>query len=418
MPTPTKRPAAALPPARAVYKTHLTRCFCSSSSVLKPGHEINAILYGMSGMERIIVQSFRCSSFGCRKTYGPNFVWDLSHKYNTATPKNIEEIGALFAGTKIGFTVDYLKYHSFLEFRACVSAMAIKHTYQHTFNTAHGEQSNWFAKMHASAIMSWIAVQELYPLDLHLSIKIGDEITPQALQAYHQHLHLKVFPPKRKSTVKELVADGHQKVHIKFANSRKHAGKPPSHGRIKPFGHGWFMLVHPRNLRILAVRSMSVPENNEILYDSLLEILPLYKHLDGLIMDRACGFLPTAQADKNLKQIKYWSIDGFHAKGHTKGCPCNPIYKKRLATRFEGVNSSACEQVFSWFKGYARLLNESSPMRHSFKVLYFVKLHNCAVEQKQSMYLNRYARSGKKAKRPYSCGNKAVAKKRPAAAMS
>ncbi|OLQ13370.1 hypothetical protein AK812_SmicGene2621 [Symbiodinium microadriaticum] len=193
--------------------------------------------------------------------------------------------------------------------------MAIKHTYQHTFNTAHGEQSNWFAKMHAAAIMSWVAVQELYPLQLHLSIKIGDEITPQALRAYHQHLHLKVFPPNRKSTVKELVADGHQKVHIKCANSRQHAGKPPSHGRIKPFGHGWFMLVHPRDLRILAVKSMCVPENNAILHDSLLEILPLYKNLDGVIMDRACGFLPTAQADKNLKQIKYWSIDGFHARG-------------------------------------------------------------------------------------------------------
>ena len=64
------------------------------------------------------------------------------------------------------------------------------------------------------------------------------------------------------------------------------------------------MLVHPRDLRLLAVKSMSVPENNEMLHDSLLEILPLYKNFDGVIMDRACGFLPTAQADKNLKQTQ------------------------------------------------------------------------------------------------------------------
>ena len=280
--------------------------------------------------------------------------------------------------------------------------------------------STLFAKMHVAAIMSWVAVQELYPSQLHLSIKIGDEITPQALRAYQQHLHLKVFPPNRKSTVKELVADGHQNVHIKCANSRQHAGKPPSHGRIKPFGHGWFMLVHPRDLRILAFKSMSVPENNAILHDSLLEILPLYKNLDCAIMDRACGFLPTAQADKNLKQIKHWSIDGFHAKGHTKGCPCNPLHKRWLATRFKGVNSSACEQVFSWFRNYARLLNESSPVplcAIASNVLYFVKLHTCAVEQKQSMCLNRYIRSGKKANRPYSCDKKTGPKKRPAAAM-
>ena len=416
---PAKRPAAALPPGRVVYKTHLTRCFCSSSSVLKPGHEIKAVLYGMTGMQHVLVQSMRCTSYACRKTYGPNFMWDLSNKYNTADPENIAEIGALFVGTKIGFTLDYLKYHSFPEFRACVSAMAIKQTYQHTFQTAHADESNWFAKMHSNAIMTWVAIQDLHPLQLHLDIIIGNEITPAALQAYHRHIHQTVLPPKRKGTVKEIVADGHQKVHIKCANARKHSGKPPKHGRVKPFGHGWFMLVHPRDLRILAVRSMVVPENNEILHESLLEILPLYKNLDGVIMDRACGFLPTAKANKEMKPIKFWSVDGFHAKGHTKKCPCNPLYKKRLAKRFKGVNSSACEQVFAWFRNYARLLNESSPMRHSFKVLYFVKLHNLAVDQKQAQYLNRHVRSGKKAKQPYNCSKKKTgSKKRPASAMS
>ena len=101
-----------------------------------------------------------------------------------------------------------------------------------------------------------------------------------------------------------------------------------------------------------------------------------------------------------------------------KGCPCNPLYRKRLAKRFKGVNSSAAEQVFSWFRNYARLLNECSPMRHSFKVLYFVKLHNLAVERKQSNYLNRHVRNGSKAKRPYSCSKTSGPKKRPASAMS
>ena len=131
----------------------------------------------------------------------PNFVWDLSHKYSTASPKNIEEIWALFVSTKIGFTVEHLKHHSFLQFRACVSA-----TRTSTLSTLFMESSqNWFAKMHTVAIMSWVAVQELYPLQLHLSIKIGDEITPQALHAYNQHLQFKIFPPKRRRIVKKLV---------------------------------------------------------------------------------------------------------------------------------------------------------------------------------------------------------------------
>ena len=206
MPTPTKRPAAALPPARAVYKTHLTRCFCSSSYGLKPGHEINVILYGMSGIERTIVQSFRCSSSGCRKTYGRRILFGISlTNIALPAPRTLKRSGLSLCRRRLVLTVEHLKHHSFLQFRACVSASAIKHTYQHTFDTVHGEQSNWFAKMHTVAIMSWVAVQELYPLQLHLSIKIGDEITPQALHAYNQYLQFKVFPPKRRRIVKKLV---------------------------------------------------------------------------------------------------------------------------------------------------------------------------------------------------------------------
>ena len=273
---PSKRPAAALPSGRIVYRTHLTRCFCSPTSTLRPAHEVKAVIYGMNGVQHVLVQSMRCTSFDCRKTYGPNFVWEHSDKYNTANPQNIEEIGALFVATKVGFTVDYLRYHSYLEFRAFVSSTAVQQTYQHTYSTPHSEDCTWLSRVHASAVMYWVALQELHPLNLHLGIAVGKEISASAFQAYHRYLHEKILPPKRKTTVKELVADGHQKVHIKCANSRPHAGKPPAHGRMKPFGHGWFMLVHPRDLRILAVKSMAVPENNDILRDTLSEILPLY----------------------------------------------------------------------------------------------------------------------------------------------
>ena len=48
---------------------------------------------------------------------------------------------------------------------------------------------------------------------------------------------------------------------------------------------------------------------------------------------------------------------------------------------FQTYQPFAPEQVFSWFRNYARLLNEARPLRHSFKVLYFVncQLSSCTI---------------------------------------
>ena len=66
----------------------------------------------------------------------------------------------------------------------------------------------------------------------------------------------------------------------------------------------------------------------------------------------------------------------MHAKRHSDTCPCNPCHIRRLKLRLKGVNTQAAEQTFSWFKGYSRILNEMSPLRHKFMVLYFCNLHN------------------------------------------
>ena len=132
-----------------------------------------------------------------------------------------------------------------------------------------------------------------------------------------------------------------------------------------------------------------------------------YPKADGVVVDRACSFLPCACRIKAFNQVKYWSVDLFHAHGHIKDCPC-PLYRRRLKSRFGSVNTSACEQVFSWFRGYARVLNEATPSRHAFKVLYFCKLHNQAVDAKDTSYLNPYSRSAKKARGLTSVGPRRV----------
>ena len=93
----------------------------------------------------------------------------------------------------------------------------------------------------------------------------------------------------------------------------------------------------------------------------------------------------------------------FHAHRHKKTCVYNPLYVKRLSRRFAKTNTSACEQVFSWFRNYARILNEARAIRHTFKVLYFSKLHNQAVAENKASYLNKFKKAVSKVSKAYAC---------------
>ena len=137
--------------------------------------------------------------------------------------------------------------------------------------------------------------------------------------------------------------------------------------------------------------------------DVLTRILPKYKHMNRVIIDRLCSFLPRAKSQAKFKQIKYWSVDFFHAHGQNASCPCNPHHIPRLARRFKGISTSAAEQVFAWFRNCARVLNETTAMRHSFKGLYFCKLHNTAMQKDGSSYLSEYPHKGKRRSVSYSC---------------
>ena len=44
-----------------------------------------------------------------------------------------------------------------------------------------------------------------------------------------------------------------------------HSGKPRADKRVKPYGHGWFMLGHPKYLRTLLARAMEAREGKDIL---------------------------------------------------------------------------------------------------------------------------------------------------------
>ena len=243
------------------------------------------------------------------------------------------------------------------------------------------------------------------------SIIIGQELTKASLRVYDKHILKNVFVAPKKARVLEVVADGHSKVHVACANAKRHAGKPRPDRLPKTYSHGWFMVVNPTDQRILWAKPMYEPKGNAVLEEAISEILPSYKNLDGVVVDRACAFRPRASTLKKLKQIKFWAVDGFRAHGHTKTCKCNPRFQKRLATRFRNTNTSAAEQVFSWFCNYSRILNEAGPLRHSFKVLLFCKKHNEAVEKKSTGYLSARGRNRKMISKPYSCKKKPASRR-------
>ena len=384
--------------ARKVYSTQLTKCPCGHRSFSK-GHDVAAVVYTLAGPCETTVRTMRCNAYGCRTTFGPNFLLDDGKKINTATLENVSDV--LFVNNKLGFSLDYLKYHSALEFRGFLAARAIEAAYKSVFDHEHSEVR--FRAMHADCVMYWLALQELSLIGCEKDIVIGDEISEAALRKYDDYVHKVAFPPKKRASVTELVGDGHSKVHIKCGETTTHAGRPRKDGSLKPFGHGWFMLVNPQDQRILCVVAMDKPENNPVVQKSLEKVLPLYQKVNGFIMDRVFGFAPTHASKKSLSQIKYWSLDKFHAHRHKKTCVYNPLYVKRLSRRFAKTNTSACEQVFSWFRNYARILNEARAIRHTFKVLYFSKLRNQAVAENKASYLNKFKKAVSKVSKAYAC---------------
>ena len=64
---------------------------------------------------------------------------------NTAAPQDVHN--GLFLNSKLGFSMDYLKFHAALEFRTYVPARTAKCVYKSVFG--HPLNSNWFRVQHA-----------------------------------------------------------------------------------------------------------------------------------------------------------------------------------------------------------------------------------------------------------------------------
>lgn len=399
------------------YRTNLRKCPCGGKLTKKD--VVDAKCFSLEGVSTVKWRQFQCSNRGCRKSYGPNYVWKGQKKYNTATVRDIQKQGILFTNGKTAFSKGYLDLFSKLNFRGYLTATAAVWSMQKAFPS----EKYLFdqRKEHQHAILYYTAVQELTDLGLHKDIQIGKEVTNAMVDKYDAHLHKHVYPPENPSRVEFLVGDGHMKVKARCGSmgTCKKTGRPKikkgkkntknkknKHG-TNPFTNGWFMICDPKSQRIVAVEQQILPERNTTITAALTKAVKTCNKAHTFVYDRNCGYHNTAQTEPGLKNIKNYVVEPWHGNRHKRSCKLCVQNNRRLKKLMKGVNGSICEQTFSWFRNFARPLNETTLQRHRFLVLHYCKLHNENVDKQEVDYLNEASLNAKKRilknKRSYPC---------------
>ena len=146
-----------------------------------------------------------------------NYRWRDGKKVNTAAYKDLVD-GVVFVNAKVAFRLTYLNYHASLQFRGYTSSNAIAWSFEDAL--AAGPQPAKWVDKYRDAQFYVLAMQEFEPLNLHLDITIGDELTDESLAKYDEYMHNTGFPPESRTAVRELC--GHEKVIIKCTTT-----KPP-----------------------------------------------------------------------------------------------------------------------------------------------------------------------------------------------
>ena len=308
------------------FTTSLEHCVCFGCSGTLGHHRyVDAVLYTLDGPIDIMHEQKQCTSRNCRTCYGYNYRWEHGQKVNTVCLEDLTD-DVLFINSKKAFSIKYLKYHEELFFRGHLSSAAVSHAYRTVHEDAEAHILSQFHKLHGNALFYFMSLRELEPLGVHQSIVIDDELSDAHLDLYESFCLSSLLPPTDRRKVTSLVIDGHQKVKMQCAEApSKRAGRPrKSATTVGNYTNGWMMACDPASGRIVGLKSMYEPEDNQIASETLEQILWLYPKADCLIYDRACAFQSFAKANANLGQIKYFSIDAFHAHTHSKTCPCNP----------------------------------------------------------------------------------------------
>ena len=168
----------------------------------------------------------------------------------------------LFVSSKVGFTIEYLKYHEELLFRGQVATRATAYAYNAVFSEHFGHVEHWFRQLHETALFYYLALKELEQIGLHMEIEIDNELSDSAVDLYHAFCRLTLFPPSHRGKVNIFVGDGHAQVRCKCPNGPlKRTGRPRKNPRnAGKHSNRWFAVCDPDTGRILCLKSMHEPE--------------------------------------------------------------------------------------------------------------------------------------------------------------
>ena len=228
----------------------------------------------------------------------------------------------------------------------------------------------------------WATRPKRERMALRNAIRIDNPLGPAFLADYEEWWHSEAIPDMLPTRITSVAMDGHEKIATRCSEAPPaRRGRPRKDGTVKLSNNGWFMLMDPGTGCIIGIAEMKEPENGKIALAALQRAVNQHPSINCVIYDRMCVLLAKATANEDLAGIGYWCVDKFHARGHTDSCPCSPHVHLRLKRRMKDHNSSICEQVFSWFRGYASTLNTASGEGHRFLVLVYAKRHNAAFSQ-------------------------------------
>ena len=350
-----KRPARARPPVHSQaqpkkFCTPVTQCKCGAQ--LEPRSDgcgvQDALLVSFRGVEKIQHEAKRCSSRSCRMTFHYNFCWVGGRKMNTVV---LSDVDVLFATSVLAFEKTYLAYNESCQFRGVLSARAIEWaSFKELFLGPEREGLRTrLDREYNTAKMLYLYMKEFEAMDMGLNagphltkeIDVGADISEGMLQRYDDWLHTHQFPPNRKNKVKEFVMDGNMKVLMRLCGSapapkRACPAKKGAQGN-KHFTNGWFMVVDPASARVISVKPMCGPENNQVAFETVERVADMYPNADTLVYDRCCKVTKAGKNRPKLRRIKTWATTMLHGKKHAASCPCNPYSHASIRKRLTGV---------------------------------------------------------------------------------
>ena len=370
----------------------LRKCaVCGGALFALDGEPIAAKCYDLAGVFDIEHIVKKCNRKFCCTRHHYNYYLLGKKKVNTL---RFDQLRVVFITAKTAFSMRFLRYQVNLQFRAAVSSRALQWTYFESVPGSHDDTlmvADRLRKMLSAAMLYYHLVQEMEQIGEHTQVLVPDPdhrgacLSAAVLRKYDEYVHQHVFPPKDIDSVREMIGDGHEKVRVR------------TNSQVAPRAkHGWFMLVHPKTLRILSARPQQVHENNDVVTQSLKRTLPKYSKCNGFLLDRQCKYAPKNQYLPALSQLEYFGVDAFHAKGHSAGCKYCGKNNRRIKRRFHGVNGSACESVFAWFRIYARIIANADARVHHFYVLVWSRMHNALMERGQKGHLPKVAQPRRK----------------------